>query len=222
MTIDKILSIPKSLWVSLHFFSLKETLRLPILVRYNTKIVSLKGSVVHSGGGKNVYRLVIGFGDVGTYDKKCQRSMIEIDGTIVIPDGRTTIGQGSRLSVGKNAVLSFGKNFVNSAGMTIICTDSISFGDDVLVSWETLIMDSDWHSMRDTQTGEILQWQEPISIGDNVWICCRSTILKGSNVANGSVIAAGAVISGKYDTENVILGGVPAKIIKHNMTRNID
>lgn len=173
-------------------------------------------------GGKNVYRLVIGFGDVGTYDKKCQRSMIEIDGTIVIPDGRTTIGQGSRLSVGKNAVLSFGKNFVNSAGMTIICTDSISFGDDVLVSWETLIMDSDWHSMRDTQTGEILQWQEPISIGDNVWICCRSTILKGSNVANGSVIAAGAVISGKYDTENVILGGVPAKIIKHNMTRNID
>lgn len=148
--------------------------------------------------------------------------MIEIDGTIVIPDGRTTIGQGSRLSVGKNAVLSFGKNFVNSAGMTIICTDSISFGDDVLVSWETLIMDSDWHSMRDTQTGEILQWQEPISIGDNVWICCRSTILKGSNVANGSVIAAGAVISGKYDTENVILGGVPAKIIKHNMTRNID
>lgn len=53
MQLDKILSIPKSLWVSLHFFPVKEAIRLPILVRYNTKIVSLKGRVKHLGGGVN-------------------------------------------------------------------------------------------------------------------------------------------------------------------------
>lgn len=53
MTIDKILSIPKSLWVSLHFFPLKEALKLPVHVRYNAKLLSLKGKIIALGGGKN-------------------------------------------------------------------------------------------------------------------------------------------------------------------------
>lgn len=54
MKLEKILSIPKSFWVSLHFFPLKDAIRLPILVRYNTKLNSLKGAVIsNSGGGKN-------------------------------------------------------------------------------------------------------------------------------------------------------------------------
>lgn len=50
MKTDKILSIPKSLWVSMHFFTLKEAIKLPILVRYNTKILSLKGEINVLGG----------------------------------------------------------------------------------------------------------------------------------------------------------------------------
>lgn len=53
MKIDKILSIPKSLWVSMHFFTLKDAIKLPILVRYNTKILTLKGEINVLGGGKS-------------------------------------------------------------------------------------------------------------------------------------------------------------------------
>ena len=51
MTLEKILSIPKSFWVSLHFFSFKDAIRLPVLVRYNAKIQSLKGTVRLASGG---------------------------------------------------------------------------------------------------------------------------------------------------------------------------
>lgn len=53
--IEKILSIPKSFWVSMHFFTLKDAIKLPILVRYNTKILTLKGEINVLGGGKSRY-----------------------------------------------------------------------------------------------------------------------------------------------------------------------
>ena len=58
---EKILSIPKSFWVSFHFFPLKEAIKLPIFIRYNTKIQSLKGVVKINQGGVNTAMLRIGF-----------------------------------------------------------------------------------------------------------------------------------------------------------------
>lgn len=165
---------------------------------------------------------MIGFGGVGIYDKKCQRSILQIDGRIELPKGKTRLGTCAKLVVGKNATLTFGKDFCNTAGMTIICNDRITFGDNVLVSWETMIMDEDWHQLQDTQTGKIHDKHKSISIGDNVWICYRSVILKGTHIPNGCTIAAGAVVSGKFEKENSILAGVPAKTIRSNITRHID
>lgn len=222
MELDKILSIPKSLWVSLHFFPFKEAIKLPVLVRYNTKCKSLKGTIGlnSNGGGKS--RLVIGFGGVGIYDKKYQRSILQIDGRIELPEGKTRLGTGAKIVVGKTGTLTFGKDFCNTAGMTIICTDNIKLGDNVLVSWETMIMDEDWHQLQNTGTGKIHEKHKPISIGNNVWICYRSTILKGTIIPNGCTVAAGAVVSGKFETQNSILAGVPAKIIRNIITRHIE
>jgi acetyltransferase-like isoleucine patch superfamily enzyme len=53
---------------------------------------------------------------------------------------------------------------------------------------------------------------EPINIGNDVWIGANSTILKGVNIGDGAVIAAGAVVTkdvGAY----TIVAGVPARKI---------
>lgn len=52
-----------------------------------------------------------------------------------------------------------------------------------------------------------------IKIGSNCWIGAKVTILDGSNVGNGCVIAAGALVKGKF-SDNCVIGGVPAKILK--------
>jgi maltose O-acetyltransferase len=53
-----------------------------------------------------------------------------------------------------------------------------------------------------------------VSIGDNVWIASNAIILGGTKIGNNSVIAAGAVVT-RDVPDNVVVAGVPAKIIKH-------
>lgn len=51
--IENILSLPKSLYVSMKFFPLVQAIRIPILVRYDTKLTSLSGTVkFNSRGGQ--------------------------------------------------------------------------------------------------------------------------------------------------------------------------
>lgn len=54
---------------------------------------------------------------------------------------------------------------------------------------------------------------KPVRIGDNVWIGRRAMFMPGSEVGNNVVVAAGAVVTKKFPS-NVIVGGVPAKIVK--------
>ena len=60
------------------------------------------------------------------------------------------------------------------------------------------------------QLGEIGK----VIIGKNVWIGNNVTILKNSEVGENSIVATGAVVAGFFPS-NVIIGGVPAKIIRN-------
>ena len=53
-----------------------------------------------------------------------------------------------------------------------------------------------------------------IRIGNNCWIGSKCTILDGVNLGNRTIVAAGAVVSKSFEG-NCIIGGIPAKIIKH-------
>lgn len=54
---------------------------------------------------------------------------------------------------------------------------------------------------------------KPIRIGKKVWIGANATVLPGVTIGDGAIVAAGAVVS-KDVPPGVIVGGVPAKIIK--------
>lgn len=52
-----------------------------------------------------------------------------------------------------------------------------------------------------------------IKIGSNCWIGAKVTILDGTIIGNGCIVAAGAVVRGQFP-DNCVIGGVPAKILK--------
>lgn len=55
--------------------------------------------------------------------------------------------------------------------------------------------------------------RQGIKIGKNCWIGSKVTILDGVTIGDNCVIAAGAVVT-KSMPNNVIIGGVPAKVLK--------
>ena len=59
-----------------------------------------------------------------------------------------------------------------------------------------------------------LEYGKPVTIGNNVWLGGSSVIAPGVTIGDNSVIAAGAVVV-KDVPANVVVGGNPAKIIKH-------
>lgn len=58
---------------------------------------------------------------------------------------------------------------------------------------------------------------KPIIIGDNVWIGENSMVLKGVCVGDGAVIAAGSIVVNNVPAKSLV-GGVPAKVIKNNIS----
>lgn len=220
--VEYILSVPKSFYVSLKYFPFKDAIKLPIMVRYNTVLLGLKGKIVNSMGGAKIAMMKIGFGNVGVFDKKFERTMLQISGTIELSDKKVCFGHGSRLCVYPSGVLKFKGEFNNSTSMTIICCNHITFGDGVVSSWDTIVMDTDLHETENPITKEIYPSSSPVFIGDKTWICARSVILKGSKLPSGSILSSASVLTKKYEEEYVMLAGSPAIIKKHNITLKLD
>lgn len=55
---------------------------------------------------------------------------------------------------------------------------------------------------------------DPIKIGDNCWLGANSIILPGVQLGNHVIVAAGAVVTRSFEEDNILLGGVPATVIK--------
>jgi len=62
------------------------------------------------------------------------------------------------------------------------------------------------------KSGEILGCSGYVIIGDNVFVGYGSTLLKGTNIGDGSIIGAGSIVSGTIPSGEV-WGGSPARYI---------
>jgi len=155
----------------------------------------------------------IGFGNVGIFDRSKERTIWDVSGSVFFK-GKASIGHGGRIVITRSGQWTVGDHFNSTACMTLICYKSIEMGDDVLISWQTMIMDNDFH-----KTGKVAQInssvkEKPISIGNHVWVGCRGTILKGVIIPSGCVVAACSVLSRHYEVESALIGGNPACIKK--------
>ena len=139
--------------------------------------------------------------------------LLKKDATLNI-EGRFAIGTGSQISVEEDATLSIGSGYINRDSK-INCFKNIKIGNNVVISEEVIIRDSDNH--RVIENGEEKENTKNIVIGDNVWIGLRSIILKGANIGNGCIVAAGSVVNGKFP-DNCLIAGVPAGVIKENIS----
>ncbi|MFD2917453.1 acyltransferase [Psychroserpens luteus] len=193
----------------------KDAIKLPVFLSRHVCLKKTEGNVIIKSKIRTGM-IKIGFGDVSIFDNKKSRTILKITGKIIF-NGNTDIGHGSRLSI--SGILELGNNFNITAESSIISAKNIKFGDNVLMSWECLLMDSDLHIIKD-EKGNVINSSKPIIIGNNVWIGCRCTLLKGTIISDGSIIGAGSIISNDISNNSGLFVGSPPRLIKKNITWN--
>lgn len=109
---------------------------------------------------------------------------------------------GKNITIGKNVFINSGCHFQDQGGVTI--EDGCLIGAQV--EFATINHGQDPAHRTDNHFA-------PIHLGKRVWIGSHATILPGVTIGDNSIVAAGAVVT-KEVPPNVIVAGVPARIIK--------
>ena len=122
---------------------------------------------------------------------------------------KLTDGNSLRLGSGTSVG---GCNFICGEGRSVIV------GKDCMLAWGLEIRTTDSHEILDARSGERINPGEDIVIEDHVWVGAHATLLKGAHVARDSVVAMRAVVTGRFRKPGVVLGGLPARVLRSGVT----
>lgn len=115
------------------------------------------------------------------------------------------INLGHFTTLGKNVFINHACSFLDIGG--IIIEDDVLIGPRVNITSES-------HPLDPTDRKALIL--KPVHIKRNAWIGAGATILPGVTVGENAVVAAGAVVS-RDVPPNVVVGGVPARVVKGNI-----
>ena len=125
-----------------------------------------------------------------------------VDGTFkMFPPFYTDFGK--NITIGQNVFINACCHFQDHGGITL--------GDGCLIGHNVVFATLNHGIAPDDRAS---MYPAPIRLGKNVWVGSNSTILRGVTIGDNAIIAAGSVVT-KDVTGNTIVGGVPAKCIRH-------
>ncbi len=194
------IGIINTLRINLKYFGVRGVVHPYIFAARKLKIQRLGGKLEIENPSIGCVKL--GFPSVAIFDYRYDRSFWNNTGRIVFNE-KANMYAGFRIL--NSGTISCGEDFAISGHSTIVCADAITFGRNNLLSWDVLIIDTDVHHVLDIDEN-VVNSPKPIIFGNNIWIGCRSLILKGTQIRDNCVIAAASIISGKCTESDAIIG----------------
>lgn len=141
-------------------------------------------------------------------DEERKRIIMELFGTTgetIKVEPTVRVDYGYNIHVGENFYANFNCVFLD------VCP--IHFGKNAMLGPGVSIVTPE-HPLTSAERNSGYEFGRPVTVGDNCWIGADATIVGGSELGNNVVVAAGAVVNGIFP-DNVVIGGVPARIIKN-------
>lgn len=141
--------------------------------------------------------------------------------------GKDCLLSGSITVYSPNAKIVIGDRVFIGPGTKLICYDELIIEDDVMLSWDVTIMDTNAHSLKSKERiNDVVDWgkgwryknwscveSKKIIIKRKSWIGFNSIVTKGVTLGEGTVVASGSVVT-KSTEDYTVVGGNPAKFIK--------
>jgi acetyltransferase-like isoleucine patch superfamily enzyme len=141
-------------------------------------------------------------------------------GDILVGDNLNIVGKlaivfGSRFA--ERPTLEIGHNSGLGHEVEIVVARRITIGNHCHIAGGTRLFDSSGHPLDPAKRLANLPPEaddvKPITIGDNVWIGARCTVLPGVTIGDNSVVATGSVVTSDVPP-NTLVAGYPARQIK--------
>ena len=210
-----LLSLPKTIVFNFLTLPIRQAIKLPILIGYNVRIESAHRGVISFSEDTPVRSLMIRIGFGGTRVIVPNRyGVINIDKGTLIFHGQATFAAGSTLDCSGH--LEIGNHFSTNRNAFVSCSNEVVIGDNVMLGWGVTIFDANGHTVY--YKGEPKNSQVPIHIGNHVWLCSNSQILKGAEIGNGSIVAWGSILTKTVNKSNILIAGIPAKEIQEDIS----
>ena len=222
--INKIRNFFKINWTKTIYFNYKKfpfkiARQLPVYFYGKVKISNISGTIVIKAP---IRRGMIGFGQ--PYEQNSVHKGIAelvIQGTIVFT-GHVQFAKDYFILVGKDAYAEFGHMSSLASSGKIICTNKIVMGDYARIGSESQLIDTNFHQMINTQTGERFPMNGTISLGSYNYVGNRVSIMQGTKTGDYCTIASNTLCNKDYSTlgKNILIGGMPAKLLRENISRD--
>ncbi len=166
-----------------------------IRLERNAVLVIENDCVINRGCILEVYGGVCQIGEA-SYINRC--SVIHLENSVALVESGFSCRPAFQLGAGQYVVCKIGKDSMFSTDVRIQCSNSHNYFD----------------LMKEENIG--IGKQYVVNIGEHVWVGAKSNLLYGTDIGAGSIVGMGSLVKGEFP-ENVILAGVPAKIIRKDV-----
>ena len=194
-------ALPYSVWFNLRNLPFRQAAKLPILI-YKPQSVKTSGRIRLDAPAK-FGMIRMGHRCVGIYPNN--GIIFENRGEIVFK-GRASIGNNSAIAIGPSGHLVLEDFFRATAALKLVCYSDVLIEKSVLIGWNCMICDTDFHSSTFVKGGHSKGYGS-IKIGTNTWIANSCKIYKNVSIPPNSVIASDTIVcSNRHEKENLLLG----------------
>ncbi|MGX7668381.1 acyltransferase [Flavobacterium pedocola] len=209
----------KTLYFNFKMFPFSTAVKFPVYFYGRVKFSSLKGKIEIDAPIKSG---MIGFGQ--TYEMTTVSkgtAEIFLAGTVIFR-GHVQFGKDYFVYVAPSAVFSMGHMASLASNGKIICVHSIYMGDWARIGSESQVIDTNFHQMINTQTGERYPVTGSVMIGSYNYIGNRVSVMQGANTPSFCTIASNSLCNKDFSDsgENILIGGIPAKLLQTNISRD--
>ena len=142
----------------------------------------------------------------------------EGSGSIVHIKSNTSIHQNALLWLEDNTSIIIGNGTrIESLHIASLENKKVIIGDECLFAHDIEIRTGDSHFIYEKGTTNRINHPSDVIIGNKVWVCAYCKIMKGVNIKDNCVIGSSSLVNNSFKESNVIIAGVPAKIIKRDI-----
>ncbi len=215
-----LISFPFSIFFNFYYLPFRQAIHMPIIL-YRPTFIALKGKVIIDSPKIHFGQIRLGLFNTPIINGKGFVWMNE--GGKVLFHGSACLGAGSVVKMRAGATLEIGDNVGNAASVKIDCNYEIKLKDHVSIGWDTIILDSNLHRMKNIDGTWCGKGYAPILIGNNSWITSKCIILPGTIFPSKSVCATGSILNRDYSKEgHGLFAGNPLCLRREGCWRDIE